>query len=340
LDIARSVYDTSLVQVTNKTASFEAVLSSNYSLHPFPILSYNSAVMKTNIKKLLLTIVLFALVTACSVTPGEPTDLPSDQNTTAPSTPSTSAILNKNMIYTNNESELFEGNQRTAFLTALENGKQQFSVNQVNYSIDALGEGSYRIFRLVPIAESLLGNLEAVGENLLPEELIEAIQTALAEDAQLFEHQGITYEISKDRKATQISTRSDAVIVSTFYVEPYDRQNNEIIHTHEFMLNLGLALERGEKNFSYEEDQYGILTVPGGYSITDSELNLFAEYSNIYVIPQGSNEDIPLAFKNKVREAIETDMDGFVYTDNTGQQTEYQIEQLEDSWTITQVSAR
>ena len=286
--------------------------------------------MNKKITTLLFSLLILTLISACGadLTP-----------TPTPPAPSASAILNEDMIYTLKDGEVFSAREREAFLAALSTDKDQFLANQISYSIGALGDNTYRVFRLVPIAEVLLGNIKPLGDNLVSVELAQAIENALEEETTSFEHNGTTFVVTLDRRVPQISTRTDAAIASTQYLEAYDPNYNEVINTHEFRLNLGVALKNGENSFSYDGDKYGILAVLGGYSITDSELNFLAELSDIYVIPHGTNEDISLAFKNKVREAIATDSDGFAYTDNTGQQTEYQIEQLENSWTITKVVA-
>ena len=242
------------------------------------------------------------------------------------------------MVYTLKEDEVFNAREMEAFLAALSAKKDQFLANEVTYSFDTLGDDTYRVFRLVPIAEVLLGNIKPLGDNLVSVELTQAIENALEAEATSFEHNGTTYVVTLDRRVPQISTRTDAAIASTQYLEAYDPYYNEVINTHEFRLNLGLALKNGENSFSYKGDKYGILFVAGGYSITDAEINLFAELSDIYVISQASSTTIPLEFKNKVREAIDNDQQSFVYTGSSGDETEYRLEKLENSWTITPMS--
>ena len=101
-----------------------------------------------------------------------------------------------------------------------------------------------------------------------------------------------------------------------------------------FVLNLELALQKHERSFFHQGDKYGILEVAGGYTISDSQSNLFAELSNIYVIPKSSSTSIPLGFKNLVRNAIENEQTEFSYSDSAGIKTEYQVEKLDNSWAI------
>lgn len=291
--------------------------------------------MKNILKKTLLILLLIALLSACAVTPSEPAAIPAPQETLPAEGQQgyrASAIKNSELIFTVKANEVFDG--KTAFLKALEEDKQQFSINGISYHFEPLGLHSYRLFRLTPVAESLLGRIEPVDGGLLSNELITAIETALADKTLTFEHQGTTYVLSEERKAVQISTISDAAIANQYYLEAYDPSYNEIIQAYDFVLNLELALEKDEPSFSYKGENYGILPVAGGYTISDPQSNLFAELSNFYVIPKGTNNAIPLAFKNLVRDAIENEKTGFTFTDSSGMETQYQVEKLENSWSI------
>ena len=306
--------------------------------------------MENMIKKTIFILLLCAILTACVSNSGEPDPIAVLKEQTNPAvngqvnpsaiatdTYQVNAIRNYEPIFTLNPGEVFDGNAMVSFLTALETDKQQFTVNGVSYHIDPLGEHSYRIYRLNLVAEALLGHIQAVEGVLMSVEFAEAIETALANDTRFFEHKGIVYVTSEHRKVTQISTLRDAVIASPYYLEAYDAGFNEIAQSYKFRLALELALAMGEKTFSYEGERYGVLPVAGGYTITDPEVKLLAELSNIYVIPRGSNATIPLAFKNVVREAIETEKASFIYTSPSGVETEYQVDKLENAWSITPV---
>ena len=293
--------------------------------------------MKNLLKKTLLIILFLALLSACVANTSEPAAVPDPQENQPVEGQAgyqASAILNKDMVFTFKANEAFDGNGVMAFSEALVNGKQQFTTNDVSYYYVPLGQNAYQIFRLTPVAESLLGRVQPVGDGVLSNELITAIEAALVEEAQTFEHQGTTYVLSENRKAIKISATAEAAIANQYYLEAYDPTYNEIIRAYNFVLNLELALQKQERSFFHEGDKYGILAVPGGYTISDSQSNLFAEFSNIYVIPKSSDNDIPLGFKNLVRDAIQNDKTGFNYTDSMGLVTEYQVEKLENSWSV------
>lgn len=293
--------------------------------------------MKNKLTKTLLTLLFLALLSACGVEPSEPSIVTypqASQPVEGQAGYQASAIMNRELVFTVNATEIFDGNGKASFLRALGEGKQQFTVNDTSYHFEPMGEHSYRIFRLTPIAEALLGTIVPIDNLLLSNELIAAIETALVEEVLTFEHNNTTYVLSEYMKAVKISTISDAAIANQYYLEAYDTMSNEIIQSYDFLLNLELALEQEERSFSYKEGNYGILPVAGGFTISDAQSNLFAELSNIYVIPRGTNTDIPLGFKNLVRDAIENEKAGFTYSDSSGIAREYRVEKLENSWSI------
>lgn len=293
--------------------------------------------MKNILRKTILTLLLIILLSACTANSGSLATVEGPQNnqpTEELSGFQANAILNEDLIFTYKTNEVFNGNAVMAFLQALEEGRQQFIVDEITYHFEPLSDSSYRIYRLTPIAESLVGTVEPVGGVLLSDELITSIETAMRENALTFEHQGATYVLSESRKAIQISTISEAAIANRYFLEAYDPAYNEVIHTYNFVLNLELALQKNERSFYHDSDKYGILAVDGGYTISDSQSNLFAELSDIYVIPKSSGNSLPLGFKNLVREAIENGKTGFNHTDSLGVETEYLVEKLENSWSI------
>ncbi|MDD4042650.1 MAG: hypothetical protein PHR54_04030 [Anaerolineaceae bacterium] len=293
--------------------------------------------MDTMMKKTILIMLLLAMLSACVANPGVDSEAPAEVNLPdAGNGYQANAIKTKDLILTIKTDEFFDGNERQAFSQALDSGRQQFTINNITYHYEPLGEFSYRIFRLTPVAESLLGEIHAAEGVLLSDEMIAAIQKAIAENVLTFEHQGITYVLSEERKAVQISTVSDVAVASQYYLEVYNSVDNETIQNFEFALNLALAIEQGAPSFTYKQESYGILPVPGGYTISDPQSNLFAEFSNIYVIPRGASTDIPpMGFKNLVRDAVENGKTGFTYTDTEGEVTDYKVEKLENTWSIS-----
>lgn len=284
-------------------------------------------------KKTLLFILLLTLLAGCTTNGAETPVVPDDPNQNGAY--QASAFSSKELIYTLKEGVDFGQNHRNAFLSAIDRNHQEFLVDGSDYYFEKFSNESYRIYGLTPVAEAFLGEVHAVGTALMSDDLLSVIHDVLDKGIQSFEYAGKKYVVSQTKKITQISVANDAVLASLAFIETYDPNFNETISKFDFRINLEIALELGAYAFSYEGDNYGIVSVPGGYSILDSEQNLLAEMSDIYVIPPNLADKLPLAFKNMVRDAIVDSKDSFVYRDTTsGKETTYLLVKNENSWSI------
>ncbi len=284
-------------------------------------------------KKTLLFILLLTLLAGCTANGVETPVVPDES--TQNGVYRASAFPSKELIYTLEEGVEFGQSHRDAFLTANSKNHQEFEVDGVYYYFEKFANEGYRIYGLTPIAEAFLGEVNVVGTALLSDDLISIIHDVIEKDIQTFEYAGKKYVVSQTRKIKQISVAHDAGLASLAFIEPYDLNFNETISKFDFRLNLEIALELGANGFSYEGNGYGIVDVPGGHSILDSENNLLAEMSDIYVIPPNLADKLPLAFKNMVRDAIVDSKDSFVYRDTTsGKETKYLLVKNETTWSI------
>jgi hypothetical protein len=294
-------------------------------------------------KKLIFLALLLPILFACTVTETEApdssmmlTDIARMEEESKPPVFKASAIENRDLLFTFEPSGYLEGGEAN-FRTALAKGEKHFSYNGVSYYYDVMATGTYRIFELMPVAEVMMGDIQILENSLISEEFNLAIQKALEDETEVIEHRGKNYVVSSNRKPIRISALYDAALASTDYLEAYDSYFNEVIFEYEFRLKLEMALSRGEPGFSHEGKNYGIISVPGGYSILDVDQNLFAELSDTFVLSQSENKALPLEFKNMVRDAIESDQENFVYRSSGGYEQEYSIEKIEGSWLISAV---
>lgn len=244
------------------------------------------------------------------------------------------AIINDDFIYSLKPEELFDGDEVENFLLALTNGEAQFTANGINYLYQRMREDSYRIFRLVPVVEVLMDIVSPVQGQLVSEELIAAYRSAAEAEQDNFEHQGIFYAISKTGRVTKISTLTDAALASKAHIEPYNQQSLEVTSLYEFRVGLESSLADEAASFVFSDEKYTLFEVPGGYTILDPLGNLFAEISNIYVIPRNSDTELPLEFKNMVREALESGEDSFGFGQIDGVEIEYLITEASNGYSI------
>ncbi|NLD18612.1 MAG: hypothetical protein GX666_13730 [Tissierellia bacterium] len=283
-------------------------------------------------KKTLIFILMLSLLAACTANTTETPVVPDD--TTQSGTYQASAFLSKELIYTLKEGVEFGQNYRDAFLAAISRNHQEFLVDGSDYYFEKFTNEGYRIYGLTPVAEVFLDEVTTVGTALMSDEFRSVIQDVLEKDIQTFEYAGKKYVVSQTKKITQISVAQDAALASLAFIEAYDPNFNETISKFDFRLKLEIALELEANGFKYEGDDYGIVNVPGGHSILDSENNLLAEMSDIYVIPPNLADKLPLAFKNMVRDAIVDSKESFVYRDSSGKETKYLLVKNENNWSI------
>ena len=283
-------------------------------------------------KKTLIFILLLTLLAGCTANISE-TPVVTDEPVQSDSFRA-SAFLSKELIYTLKENAIFGQTQRDAFLAAISKNHQEFLVDDLDYYFEKFTNEGYRIYGLTPVAEVFMDEVTAVGTALLSDDLLSVIQEVLENGMQAFEYAGKKYVVSQTKKITQISVAQDVALASLAFVEPYDSNFNETITKFDFRLNLEIALELGSSGFTFEGADYGIVNVPGGHSILDSEQNLLAEMSEIYVIPPNLADKLPLAFKNMVRDAIVDSKDSFVYRDTSGKETTYLLVKNENNWSI------
>lgn len=244
------------------------------------------------------------------------------------------AIINDDFIYSLKPEELFDGDEVENFLLALTNGEAQFTANGINYLYQRMREDSYRIFRLVPVVEVLMDIVSPVQGRLVSDELIAAFRSAAEAGLDQFEHQGVLYVISTVGRVTKISTLTDTALASKVHLEPYNQQSLEVTSLYEFRVGLESSLADEAASFVFSDEKYTLFEVPGGYTILDPLGNLFAEISNIYVIPRNSDTELPLEFKNMVREALESGEDSFGFGQIDGVEIEYLITEASNGYSI------
>jgi len=138
------------------------------------------------------------------------------------------AILNKELRYSVAEGESFSGARLSRFLFALGKDENTFTVDDIPYYINTVGEGSYNIIMLEPLAEvtSRVGQLMPVEGTSLPEGIEEAYQTAVDQGKTSFELNEDVYRISEIDKVTSLITKEKPLALATLNVyDAYDEKD-------------------------------------------------------------------------------------------------------------------
>jgi peptide/nickel transport system permease protein len=244
------------------------------------------------------------------------------------------AIYNTELRYTVVKNESFDSSERAQFLLALGDNEETFSYDGKNFSYIAEGEGFYRIIRLELVAEVILGGFTPVEGVAVPVSLGDAFQAAEDAGLDVFELEGVTYHITKNRKVSQVSIENDIALAMINIYDSYDEADYENVSAFEFKLASGRALVQNQENFSVGDQSYSIRNDEGKITILDDQGDEYAEVSEIIVNPLDQSLFLTVDFKAAVRETIIDRSDRFTYTHNDGETVTYTIERVNNTYNI------
>ena len=244
------------------------------------------------------------------------------------------AIYNEELRYTVAEDESFGSAERDQFLLALGKDEKTFDVGDDIYYYEPEGENAYRIIDLDPVAEELLGRVNPVDGEPLSDAFITAYETAVEEERDSFELDGVTYRITQDRKARVISTEHDLAIASLNVIDAYNQDDLDDVQSYSFVYAANRALAAGENEFSADGQTYTLDQEEGHATIFDENGDAFAEVSNIIVNPLEQSEFLSVDFKSTIREAIINREDQVDFTHQDGETIEYTISRVNQNYYI------
>jgi peptide/nickel transport system permease protein len=247
------------------------------------------------------------------------------------------AIYNEELRYTLIDGESFGSAERAKFLLALGDQEETFSVGDVTYSYISEGENTYRIIRLEPVAEVLLGKIHALNDIELPGEFATSYQSAVEAGLSNFELDGVTYRITKVRKASQVSTGTDVALAMLAVYDAYNVLNTNQVASYEFKLSSTRAIAQNRDQFLTGDQDYSIRYEQGRTTILDASGADFAEVSNIIVNPLDQALFLPVGFKAAVRQAINQRDTRFSYEDS-GAVVDYTIVRVNNTFNIKKES--
>ena len=250
------------------------------------------------------------------------------------------AIYNEELRYTVLEGENFSNAERASFLFALGSDEEVFEANDENYYYDPLVqdiERSYRILNLEPVAEELLGRINPVGDNTLSDAFLEAYQAAKDEGLESFEVNGVTYRITRDRKAFVISTEHDVAMATINIYDPYNQEDIEIVQSFSFVRASEQAIAQEDVEFEVDGQTYALVYDEfddSTVTVLDSSGEEFAEVSNIIVNPLDQSVFLSVEFKSAMRDAIRNGQDEVAFTHEDGETIEYNIDRVNQNYYI------
>ncbi len=244
------------------------------------------------------------------------------------------AIYNKELRYTIADGESFGSAERAQFLLAMGRNEETFSVGDDIYYFTSEAEGIYRILQLDPVAEELLGKVHPLGDATLSEAFIDATQAAIDDKQDAFELDGVTYRITQNKKARQISTEHDVALAILTVYDAYNQADAGIVSSYEFKLASSRAFVAQEGQFEVGGKTYSVRYDEAQTTVLDDAGAEFAEVSGIIVNPIDQSLFLSVDFKAAVREAIGDRQQEFAYQEENGEIIEYNIVRVIDTYNI------
>jgi peptide/nickel transport system permease protein len=235
------------------------------------------------------------------------------------------AIYNEELRYTVADGETFGSAERAQFLLALGKNNETFTYGDATYYYVNEGEDLYRILQLDPVAEVLVGIFNPLAGNSVTDTLKSAYQSAVDKGLNTFELDGISYRITKNKKASLISTEHNVALAMINVYDAYNESDALSISSFDFKLASGLALAENKKTFSVGDQKFTIEYGDGQSTIFSSNGNEYAEISNIIVNPIDQSLFLNVNFKTAVRESIADQINKFSFTYEDGQTIDYVI---------------
>lgn len=244
------------------------------------------------------------------------------------------ATYNTELRYTVAEGETFGSAERAQFLLALGTNGETFSYGGGTYYYVSEGKDVYRILQLDPVAELRVGIFKSLVGGVVPEALIAAYQSAVGNNLSSFELDGVSYRITKNNKAAQISTEHDVALAMISVYDAFNESDSKNVASYDFKLASSRAVAQNLTSFSLGDRTFSIRYDGGQATILDAAGIKYAEVSEIIVNPLDQELFLTVDFKAVVREAIINRVTKFSYTDSSGETVDYTIVRVNTTYNI------
>jgi peptide/nickel transport system permease protein len=244
------------------------------------------------------------------------------------------ATYNQELRYTEAEGESFGSGERAQFLLALGKKSETFTYGDDIFFYAIEGEGVYRILQLDPFAEVMGKIFTPLDVEAVPDALIAAFKSAVAEDLNSFKVEGISYRITKNKKLFQISTEHDVALAILNVYDAYNESDSKNINSYDFKLASSRALAQNQDAFSVGDQTYSIKYAEGQFKILDDTGVEYADVSDIIVNPLDQSLFLTVDFKAAVRQAIYDRETNFSYTHDDGETVDYAIVRVNTTYNI------
>lgn len=244
------------------------------------------------------------------------------------------ATYNTELRYTVADGETFGSAERAQFLFAMGKNNETFTFGDATYYYVKESENTYRILKLDPVANVMVGIISPIAGNKISEAFKLAYQTAIENNENTFVFENVTYRITKEKKQTQISTEHDVALAMINVYDSYNQKDSKYVNSFPFKLASSRAIAKNQLAFSVDDQKYSVKYEEGQTTIFDSNGNEFAEVSDIIVNPIDQSLFLNVKYKAAVRQAIYDRQKEFSFTDENGKTIDYSIIRVNTTYNI------
>lgn len=235
---------------------------------------------------------------------------------------------------------------RSQFVLASNQGNNTFAAQDVDYSLEMLGEELYRVSLTneVAVATIILGDVNVtLNDSSLDAGFSKVFSDAINDDLERMEYNNKTYLLTAERK-TVIASELQPLAIAT--KNRYDYDSVEIKTSYDFSYNAELAIaalnEDGSdsKMFTADGIEYEVVMDNEKASIftnVSDEKVLYGNISRYLVESIYTDVFLDIGFKDQIKAIISNGIDGitdFSYVDQDGEETFYTIERENNAYTI------
>ena len=235
---------------------------------------------------------------------------------------------------------------RSQFVLASNKGNNTFAAQDVDYSLEMLGEELYRVSLTneVAVATLILGDINvALNDASLDDGFSKAFSDAIASDMERMEYNNKTYLLIAERK-TVIAYEQKPLAIAT--KNRYDYDSADIKTSYDFSYNAELAIvamrEDGSerKIFTADGNEYELVMdneKASIYTTIGGEKVLYGNISRYLVESIYPDIFLDIGFKDQIKALISNGVDDvtdFSYVDQKGEETFYTIERENNAYTI------
>jgi peptide/nickel transport system permease protein len=244
------------------------------------------------------------------------------------------ATYNTELRYTVADGETFGSGERAQFLFAMGKNSETFTYGDAIFYYVKESENTYRILKLDPIANVMVGIISPVSGFKVSEPFKLAYQSAIEKNESTFVFENTTYRITKEKKQSQISTEHDVALAMINVYDSYNQKDSKFVNSFAFKLASSHAIAQNQLAFSVADQKYSVKYEEGQTTVYDNAGNEFAEVSDIIVNPLDQSLFLTVKYKAAVRQAIYDREKEFSYTDENGETIDYSIVRVNTTYNI------